>query len=112
MISLYLNKGIEMSEYENKDYLIFRTESAGVFCGFLNRYEASVRHAWIHECRRIWSVEKAFTLSAVALNGIQKGKMSVVTPGPNCHILSQVVELIPCTEVAIKSLREFPAYEA
>ena len=80
---------------------IIRATNAGVFFGEVS----SVRDG---ECvlkysRRIWSWEGAFTLSAVATNGVRDAKLSVEEPE---KFVREVIEIIPCCPAVIKQLEE------
>lgn len=86
---------------ENKkgmEYVIVRTYSAGVHAGYLkgrNKKEVELVNA-----RRLWYWDGAASLSQLAMEGVSK-------PG-NCKfpcevdniILTEAVEIIPCTEKA------------
>ena len=90
-------------------YIVLRSEAAGVHLGVLDAYDPVTRHALLKDTRRIYRWDVAFTLSAVALNGIPSGKLSVTIP---TNIVAGVIELTPCSEEAEKILREFVAYAA
>lgn len=87
-------------------YVIVRTYSAGVHFGRLMwRYGKEVL---LCDARRIWYWEGAFTLNAIAVNGVAKtSKLSI----PVSEILlTEAVEVIPCTETASANLRGMEAY--
>lgn len=87
--------------------VIVRTHSAGVHFGTLaakNGKEVVLRGA-----RRIWYWEGAFTLSAVAVSGVGKGsKLSVSVPE---ILLTEAIEIIPCSEEATENLQGLKAHE-
>jgi hypothetical protein len=113
MLGLLLGGGNQQSTSQASDlssrnvgkYCVFRTYSAGVFCGYLK--ERSGTEAIVDNCRRIWEWSGAFTLSTVATNGIGGGKMSCET---NAHLLTQVIEVIPCSESAIVNLKGYAVH--
>ncbi len=83
-------------------YVLIRTYAAGVHVGVLKSYDATTRHAFLTDSRRIWSWEGAFTLSAVATDGITGGKVAM----PLAELMiTQVEEIIPCTALSEKILR-------
>lgn len=87
-------------------YCIVRTYSAGVHLGIptaINGKEVTLTGA-----RRLWYWEGAFTLSAVALDGIRTGKLSAVLPE---IYLPEAIEIIPVSEIAAKQLQEFKEYK-
>lgn len=79
--------------------VIVRTNTAGVHYGTLQNQDGTLVE--LTDTRRIWYWEGAFTLSALALNGPdapEKCKFSVTIPS---IILTEAVEIIPCSEAAI-----------
>lgn len=83
-------------------YVVVRTYAAGVHVGVLKDYDYITRHAVLTDSRRIWSWEGAFTLSAVAVDGITGGRIAI----PLDEIMiAQVEEIIPCSSVAESNLR-------
>lgn len=87
---------------EGMEYCIVRTYSAGVFAGYVE--SRSGKEAVIRKVRRIWYWDGANSLSQLAVDGTLK-------PG-NCKfacevdkiIVTEAIEIIPCTEKAKKSI--------
>lgn len=104
-IALYqvlVNLPMEPTKMKNK-YVIVRTYSAGVHAGTLVSYKGT--EATLNNARRIWYWKGAFTLNEIANKGIGEGsKLSDVVPK---IILTQAVEIIPCTKEAQKNLSAF-----
>lgn len=88
-------------------YVVARCYAAGVHVGVLRDYDFKTRHATLTESRRIWSWEGAFTLNAVANDAPTGGKISQEVDSVT---VSQVEEIIPCTEKAEKALRKVKAH--
>ena len=88
---------------EEKRYIV-RTYSAGVFFGEIvsrNGQEVVMKNA-----RRIWYWDGAASLSQLAVDGTSKPencKFPVAVPEV---VLTQVIEILTCTEKAIKSISE------
>jgi hypothetical protein len=86
---------------ENKKVII-RADRAGVFFGELierNKDEVKIRN-----CRRLWYWSGATSISQLAIDGTCRPndcKFTVIVP--KMEILG-VIEVIPCTEKAIKSI--------
>lgn len=79
-------------------YCIIRTYSAGVHTGYLK--ERNGKEVTLANARRIWYWEGAFTLSAMAVDGVSKPescKFSCIVPEIT---LTEAIEIIPCTEKA------------
>lgn len=89
-------------------YVVVRTYAAGVHVGVLKHYDYVTRHAFLTESRRIWSWEGAFTLSAVATDGITGGKVAMALAE---IMITQVEEIIPCTALSEKILRGKEVYK-
>ena len=85
--------------------VIIRTYSAGVHFGTL--VSAEGKEVCLKNARRIWSWEGAFTLNAVAENGVGKAKLPIPVPE---IFLTEAIEIIPCSEGAAKQLREMVSH--
>lgn len=87
--------------------VIVRTHSAGVHFGTLASKEG--KEVVLKNARRIWYWEGAFTLSAVAVSGVGRGsKLSVLTQE---ILLTEAIEIIPCSEAAADNLQSLKAHE-
>ena len=91
---------------ESKDglpYVIIRTYSAGVFAGYLktrNGQEGIVINA-----RRIWFWDGAASLSQLAMEGTKKPDNCKFPCEVSSITLTQIVEILDCTEKARKSIQ-------
>lgn len=87
-------------------YVIVRTYSAGVFAGYLEKLwtENGVKSAIIKNARRLWYWKGAASLSQLAMEGV-KAPDECKFP---CEVISteltQVIEILDCTEEAQKSI--------
>jgi len=89
------------------EYVILRTYASGVHVGILNDYDFHTHHALLNQARRLWEWEGAFTLSEVANGGVISATLSEELP---TFIVANVEEIIPCSKIAEKFLRETPTY--
>jgi len=92
---------------------IFRTKNSGVFYGTLTNKEISgdCCAVKINDCIRLWYWKGANSLSEMAERGVKypdECKFSVVT---NHHEVFGVIEIIPCTEIAMKSIEGVKAWK-
>ena len=90
-------------------YFIVRTYSAGVFFGLIKSRKG--QEVVMTNARRIWYWDGATSLSQLAVDGTSKPqncKFPVSLPQVE---LLQVIEIIPCTEKAIKSIQGVPIWE-
>ena len=90
-------------------YVMCRTYSAGVFAGYLKQREG--KEATLLKARRIWYWDGAASLSQLATEGTsdpQKCKFP-------CEVhevqLTEVIEIIPITEKAKKSISEVKIWQ-
>lgn len=86
-------------------YVIVRTYSAGVHFGKLKSRKG--KEVVLTSARRIWHWSGAFTLNSVATEGIKDGRIPVAVPE---ILLTEAIEIIPCSAKAAKQLREFAVH--
>ena len=99
-------------ELNTDNYCIVRSRSAGVFAG--NVLESSLREQWVKmkNARRLWYWDGAASLSQLAVDGVSKPqncKFPVAVPEIT---LTEVLEIIPCSLSAIKSIAEVKVWKA
>ena len=84
--------------------VIIRADRAGVFFGTLK--EKNGNEVTLSDCRRLWCWYGAASLSQLAVEGTKDPnncKFTIVVP--TITILG-VIEIIPCTEEAVKSIEK------
>lgn len=94
---------------EGLKYCVIRTYSAGVHTGYVK--ERNGKEVTLINARRLWKWAGAFTLSEIAVNGVSNPdecKFSVEVPE---IILTEAIEIIPCTQKAEEIIKEVKAYE-
>ena len=85
----------------NPDNIVLvRTYSAGVHFGALVSREG--KEITLTNARRIWSWTGANTLNEIALRGAGRGSR-ISEPVPSIT-LTEAIEIIPCTAVAVEAL--------
>lgn len=82
--------------------VIIRGDRSGVEYGTLVEYEGS--EVLLHNARRIWYWDGAATLSQLAKEGTKKPENCRFTVYVNSITILDAVEIIPCTDEAIKSI--------
>lgn len=87
---------------ENKYYII-RSAKAGVFFG--NIKDRNGDEVTMTNVRRLWSWEGACSISQLAVEGTKKPNNSKFTITVPEMIIFGVIEIIPCSETAIKSIK-------
>ncbi len=89
------------------ELVIIRTYSAGVFFGRLKAREG--KEALLEDSRRLWSWEGAFTLSAVAREGVTSARLSISEPE---KLITEVIEVIPVSNEVGNKLTKMEAHNA
>lgn len=82
------------------EFVIVRTYSAGVHMGTLA--ECNGTAVLLKDSRRLWRWQKAFTLNEASQHGVaEESRISEPVP---LILLTQAIEVIPCSEKARKNL--------
>ena len=105
----YIQKGTIQTPPIVKDYVIVRTYSAGVHAGELvsrNGKEVELKNA-----RRLWYWDGAASLSQLAMEGVSKPQNCKFPCEVPEIILTEAIEIIPCTQKAMDSIREVPIWK-
>ena len=84
-------------------YCIVRTYSAGVFAGFLESIDGKV--GTVTSARRIWYWDGSSSLSELATKGTSKPENCKFPCEVSEVLLTEIIEIIPCTEKAIASIK-------
>lgn len=90
--------------FKGLPYVIVRTYSAGVFAGYLKKREG--KEGIILKARRIWYWDGAASLSQLAMEGTSKPRNCKFPVEVEQVVLTEIVEVLDCTEKAQKSIAE------
>ena len=82
--------------------VIVRGNRSGVFFGTLAGKEGS--EVELHNCRRIWYWDGAASISQLATDGVKKPENCKFTVSVNEIVILDAIEIIICTDTAIKSI--------
>lgn len=85
-------------------YAMVRTYSAGVFAGYIKWRDG--KEIELINARRIWSWDGAASLSQLAVDGTSKPSDCKFPKEVPSVILTEVIEIIPITAKAKKSISE------
>lgn len=91
-------------DYPINKKCIIRTNRAGVFFATLAEFDATNRVATLNYCRRLWYWSGAASISQLANEGVKNAescKFTVVVPQMQ---VMEVIEIIPCSDKAIKNI--------
>jgi len=90
-------------------YVMVRTQNAGVFAGYLK--EKNGEEVILKNARRMWYWSGAFSLSQLAMEGTKNTKDCRFPCEVDTITLTQVIEVIDCTEDARLSIKSVPVTE-
>lgn len=93
----------------HEDYVIIRSDRAGVFAGHLVEYDRATNHAVLDQCRRLWKWIGA-SLSEVAVKGAIEPENCKYSVTVAKQTIGTVIEVIPCTDAAMNSIKEVEAW--
>lgn len=93
---------------KNQKFVIIRTYSAGVWFGFLKEYDRKNNFAILQNARKIYYWSGAASLSQMATEGVKNPnscKFTITITDEDGIGLPQVIEVLPCTEVAVLNIK-------
>lgn len=93
---------------DGMEYCMVRTYSAGVFAGYVESRNG--REAVLRNARRIWKWAGAASLSQLATDGTSSPNGCKFPVAVDKVILTEVIEIIPITEKAKKSIEGVPVW--
>lgn len=101
--TVYVPKDEIMAEkIDSMKYCIIRTYSAGVHAGYVKEHNG--KEVTLINSRRLWKWAGAFSLSEMAVNGVTKPNECKFSTTVSEIILTEAIEIIPCTVKAQKSI--------
>ncbi len=92
-----------MENMMNKKVIV-RGDRSGVFFGTLIKKEGS--EVTLEKCRRLWYWDGAASISQLAMNGTTKADNCKFTVVVDHIVILDAIEIILCTDTAIKSIEE------
>lgn len=99
-----------MNENSNSTgFCIVRGDRSGVF--FARVKERNGQEAVLTECRRLWYWEGAASLSQLATEGVKRPAQCKFTVTVSEMTVTDVIEVIPCTEQAVKVIQAVPVWK-
>lgn len=106
----WVRKAATPANVDGMEYSIVRTYSAGVFAGYIK--DRNGKEVTLLNARRLWYWDGAASLSELAMKGVSKpGNCKFPCEVPSI-ILTEVIEILPCTEDAKKSIADVPEWTA
>lgn len=80
--------------------VIIRGDRSGVFFGTLESKDG--REVELSNCRRLWYWDGAASISQIAVDGVSKPNNCNFTVTVPTILIEDVIEVIPCSDKAIK----------
>jgi hypothetical protein len=105
---IYVKKS-DLPEIVSGNYVVVRTYSAGVHAGFLESQNG--KEVVLRNTRRLWHWKGAASLSQIAGAGISEPNECKFPAPIDKIILTEAIEIIPCTEKAREIIQAVPAWE-
>lgn len=97
-------------KFEHLPYVIVRTFSAGVFAGYLEKREG--KEGTILDARRLWYWSGAASLSQLAMEGVKKPQECKFPCTVDKVELTEIIEVLYCTEQARINIQEVAIWSA
>lgn len=94
---------------KNGDYVIVRTQSAGVFAGTLKSREG--KEVVLTDARRLWYWDGAASLSQLAVDGTSKPANCKFPAEVPEVLLTEAIELLSTTDTAKASIAAVPVWK-
>jgi hypothetical protein len=104
-----VNKGEKMSK-KKVQYSIVRCQGAGVFMAQVVSRSKDGTQARLKDSRRLWYWSGAASLSQLAVEGTKKPKECKFPVAMPEHEVTGVLEIIPVTDAAEKSIKSVPVW--
>ena len=102
-------KNKKPSKSVNKQYVIVRTYSAGVFAGYITSKKDQT--VVMTDARRLWYWKGASSLSQLAMEGVKCPLECKFPVAVDSVELFQVIEILHVTEAGEQSIRSVPIWK-
>ena len=89
--------------------VIVRGDRSGVFFGTLVAKEGT--EVKLENCRRLWYWDGAASISQIAMEGVKRPDSCNFTVTVDEIIITDAIEVIPCTEAAIKNIESVTVWK-
>jgi len=96
---------------DGMEYCIVRTYSAGVFAGYIDFGAIENKTGTVINARRLWRWYGAASLSQLATDGTSKPTECKFPCEVSSVMLTEIIEIIPCTVRAQKSIAEVVVWQ-
>jgi hypothetical protein len=90
-------------------YVIVRADRAGAFAGYMEKKVGD--EVLLRQSRRLWYWSGAASLSQLAIDGVSAPESCKFPEALSVHTILGVIEVLPCTEKARKSISEVKKWQ-
>lgn len=100
---------------DGKECVIVRSYDAGVFCGYLPtnaEYSDKTGTVKLYNARRLWRWSGAASLSQLSVDGVSNKNDCKFPCEVPWVVINRVCEILPCSEIAKKSIDGVDIWEA
>jgi hypothetical protein len=94
------------------NWIIVRTQNAGVFCGIRESIDDVTRKVVLKEARRLWYWDGAASLSELSQKGVSKPQNCKFPAEVPIVTLYEVIEILQVSEKAVQSIQSVPVWSA
>jgi len=108
----YVRKDSVSSIDNTNNYSIIRTQNAGVHAGNVIKTDLVNGVVVLANARRLWYWDGAASLSQLAKDGVSKPQNCKFTVAVAEITLLQVIEIIPCTQTAMKNIAQVKEWKS
>ncbi len=96
---------------EKSRLCIVRTYSAGVFAGHIYSKSKDGKHVVLKNAIRLWYWKGAASLSQLAMEGVKTPAECKFAVPVDAVELTEVIEIIPCSDKAAKIIQGVPSWK-
>ena len=95
----------------SENYVIVRADKAGVFFGQLVKKEGN--EVTLNNCRKLYYWRNACAVEQLALDGVLESTRDECkfTVTVNNAVINNYIQIIPCSEKAIQSIKSVPEWK-
>jgi hypothetical protein len=93
-------------------YVLIRGDRSGAFAGFLKEKSEDSKRVILTKSRRLWAWYGAASLSQLAIEGVKRPKECKFPCEMHTQEITDVIEIIDCTEQAFNSIKSVPVWSA
>lgn len=107
----YVRKDSTSVSMDTDTMSLVRSESAGVFFGYVKEHDRTTGCVVMNNARRVWYWSGAASLSQLAIDGTSKPKDCKFPAALPVLTIAKVIEVIPMTSTSAQSLSGVPVWK-